>query len=87
MGVNILKLVDGIILQDKEASAVIYDDSKELFFEVDYIGKLILSYLLGNDSVKSQILREFEIDSNDLNTEIENFKHQLKEAGIIEDIV
>lgn len=82
-----LKLVDGIILQDKEASAVIYDDSKELFFEVDYIGKLILSYLLGDDSMKNQILREFEININELNTEIEKFKCKLKEAGIIEDIV
>lgn len=82
-----MKLVDGIILQDKEASAVIYDDSKELFFEVDYIGKLILSYLLGDDSMKNQILREFEININELNTEIEKFKCKLKEAGIIEDIV
>ncbi|MFC6400435.1 hypothetical protein ACFP67_00980 [Mammaliicoccus sciuri] len=82
-----MKLVDGIILQDKEASAVIYDDSRELFFEVDYIGKLILSYLLGDDSMKNQILREFEVNINELNTEIEKFKCKLKEAGIIEDIV
>ncbi|HDP5849363.1 TPA: PqqD family peptide modification chaperone [Staphylococcus aureus] len=79
-----MRLKENIVLQDKGYSGILFDTISEDFFELDQIGIYILKYLTGKKEYQEKILSEYDIQRDELNLEIINFKNVLLEKEIIE---
>lgn len=79
-----MRLKENIVLQDKGYSGILFDTISEDFFELDQIGIYILKYLTGKKEYREKILSEYDIQKDELNLEIINFKNVLLEKEIIE---
>ena len=83
---SVKKIIKQLTIIKEDKGAMVFDKSRGIYFQVNYVGMLIINFLENDKSVE-EIISELSIkchmDINDVKEDVDNFIKMLKELKLI----
>ncbi len=81
-----VKINDNVVFHNLEGEAVLLNTKTEEYFGLDNVGTAMWNALLETKSVEKaheKLIDEFEVESEQLYQDLENWVHELAENGLL----